>query len=117
DPPEGSRQAFRKVGARLAQAISKVVVALVGKVDDEGRLVHLRLAAGSVAATPVRLRAAERAGEGGAWDKELAAAVGAAARGEVTPIDDVRSTAEYRSAVLERVVRRLVFGLGEEGPR
>lgn len=112
DPPAGSRQAFRKVGTRLAQAISKVVVCGVGRIADGGRTDHLRLAAGSVAATPVRLRAAEAAGEGGTWGDELAAAVGRAARGEVTPIDDVRSTAAYRSAVLERVVRRLVLDLG-----
>lgn len=112
DPPAGSRQAFRKVGTRLAQAISKVVVCGVGRIGDGGRVDHLRLAAGSVAATPVRLSAAEAAGEGGAWGDELAAGIGRAARGEVTPIDDVRSTAAYRSAVLERVVRRLVLDLG-----
>ena len=117
DPPAGSRQAFRKVGTRLAQAISKVVVCGVARVGGDGRLDHLRIAAGSVAATPVRLRAAEAAGEGGAWSEELASAVGRAARGEVTPIDDVRSTAAYRSAVLERVVRRLVLDLGVEGRR
>lgn len=117
DPPAGSRQSFRKVGTRLAQAISKVVVCGVGRVDGDGRIDHLRLASGSVAATPVRLRAAEAAGEGGAWGDELAAAVGRAARDEVTPIDDVRSTAAYRSAVLERVVRRLVLDLASEGRR
>ena len=112
DPPAGSRQAFRKVGTREAQAISKVVVALVGRVED-GVVARLRIGAGSVAATPVRLRAAEAAGEGRPWSAELADDVGRAARGEVAPIDDVRSTAEYRSEVLGRVVRRLVLGLGE----
>src|SRR6185436_14401411 len=56
-PPPGTIQAFRKVGTREAQAISKVVVAMVGRVE-EGRIADLRLAAGSVAATPVRLRSA-----------------------------------------------------------
>jgi CO/xanthine dehydrogenase FAD-binding subunit len=112
DPPAGSRQLFRKVGTREAQAISKVVVALVGRVED-GVLASLRLAAGSVAATPVRLRAAEAAGEGRPWTAALADEVGRAAGAEVTPIDDVRSTAAYRAATLERVVRRLVRSLGE----
>lgn len=120
DPPAGARQIFRKVGTRRAQAISKLVVAAVGRVGGGGRLDplrldHLRLAAGSVAPTPVRLRAAEAAGEGGAWGEALADAVGRAAAGEVAPIDDVRSTAAYRSGVLERVVRRLVLDLG--GPQ
>lgn len=112
DPPAGSRQLFRKVGTRRAQAISKVVVCGVGRIGGDGRIDRLRLAAGSVAATPVRLRAAEAAGEGRPWSEELAAAVGRAAAGEVTPIDDVRSTAAYRAGVLERVVRRLVVDLG-----
>lgn len=111
-PPLGSVQAFRKVGTREAQAISKVVVARVGRVAG-GRIAELRLAAGSVAPTPVRLPQAEAAGRGRLANAETAAAVGRAAAGEVTPIDDVRSTAAYRSFVLERVVRRLVLELAE----
>lgn len=108
--PEGSVQAFRKVGTREAQAISKVVVALAGRVDG-GRIAELRLAAGSVAATPVRLRAAEEAARGLAPGAEAAGRAGRAAAQEVQPIDDVRSTADYRRFALERVVRRMVLGL------
>ena len=113
DPPPGSLQAFRKVGTRAAQAISKVVVAAVGRCVD-GRVETLRLAAGSVAATPVRLRAAEAAALDRPWSPELAAEVGAAAAAEVAPIDDVRSTADYRRAVLGRIVRRLLLELGAD---
>jgi CO/xanthine dehydrogenase FAD-binding subunit len=108
--PEGSVQAFRKVGTREAQAISKVVVALAGRVA-EGRIAELRLAAGSVAATPVRLRAAEEAVRGLSPGPAAADLAGRAAAREVTPIDDVRSTADYRRFALERVVRRLVLGM------
>ncbi len=108
--PEGSIQAFRKVGTREAQAISKVVVALVGRVED-GRIAELRLAAGSVAPVPVRLRKAEEAVRGLAQGAEAADLAGRTAAEEVQPIDDVRSTAEYRSFALERVVRRMVLGL------
>lgn len=111
EPPEGSRQAFAKVGTREAQAISKVVVAMVGR-EVEGRVDLLRLAAGSVAATPVRLAAAEGSCLG-LPVAQAAEAAGEAAAAEVEPIDDVRSTADYRRAVLGRVVRRLVLGLGE----
>lgn len=109
--PEGSVQAFRKVGTREAQAISKVVAALVGR-TSEGRIAGLRLAAGSVAATPVRLRAAEGAARGLAPGPEAADLAGRTAAQEVTPIDDVRSTADYRRFALERVVRRMVLSLG-----
>lgn len=107
---QGSVQSFRKVGTREAQSISKVVVALAGRVEG-GRIADLRLAAGSVAATPVRLRGAEQAVRGMAPEAEAAAVAGRAAAQEVTPIDDVRSTAEYRKFALERVVRRMVLGL------
>ncbi len=110
--PEGSVQAFRKVGTREAQAISKVVVALAGRIAG-GRIADFRLAAGSVAPTPVRLRAAEEAVRGLAPGAEAADRAGRAAAQEVQPIDDVRSTAEYRRFALERVVRRMVLGLVE----
>lgn len=109
-PPPGSIQAFRKVGTREAQAISKVVVAMLGRVEA-GRIAELRLAAGSVAPTPVRLRAAEDAVRGQAPGPETAALAGSLAAQGVEPIDDVRSTAEYRRFALERVVRRMVLGL------
>lgn len=108
--PQGSIQAFRKVGTREAQAISKVVVALAGRVEN-GRIAEIRLAAGSVAAVPVRLRKTEEALHGQAAGAEAADRAGRAAAAEVQPIDDVRSTADYRRFALERVVRRMVLGL------
>ena len=49
-------------------------------------------------------------------DEETAALAGRLAAESVTPIDDVRSTAEYRRFALERVVRRMVLDLaGVEG--
>jgi CO/xanthine dehydrogenase FAD-binding subunit len=108
--PPGSVQSFRKVGTREAQAISKVVVALVGRIENN-RIAELRLAAGSVAPIPVRLRAAEDATRGLPPGAEAANLAGSIAAQEVQPIDDVRSTAEYRRYVLERVVRRMVLGL------
>jgi CO/xanthine dehydrogenase FAD-binding subunit len=110
-PAPGTVQAFRKVGTREAQAISKVVVAMAGRIED-GRIADLRLAAGSVAPTPIRLRAAEDAVRGQAPGPDAAALAGREAAGAVTPIDDVRSTAEYRRFALERVVRRMVLELG-----
>jgi CO/xanthine dehydrogenase FAD-binding subunit len=108
--PAGAVQAFRKVGTREAQAISKVVVALAGPIED-GRIAELRLAAGSVAAMPVRLRAAEEAVRGLPLSPETADLAGHTAAGEVSPIDDVRSTAEYRRFALKRVVRRMMMNL------
>ena len=106
--PLGSdrEQRFRKVGTRRAQAISKVVVAAAWRGGDGWR--DVRIALGSVAATPIRVAAAEAALEG--RERTLAsveAAVDALAA-SIHPIDDVRSTASYRREAARRVVHRLL---------
>jgi CO/xanthine dehydrogenase FAD-binding subunit len=109
-PPAGAMQLFRKVGTRKAQAISKVVVALMAGVSD-GRISEYRLAAGSVAEIPIRLLEVEAAMVGLAAKPEIADRAGHLAAQAVRPIDDVRSTAEYRRFVLAQVVRRMTLQL------
>ena len=84
------RQWFRKVGTRAAQAIAKVVVA--GVWDKRARP---RLAMGSVAPIPLRLSQTEEALGSGASLAEAQAIL----QREIAPIDDLRSTEEYRRQV------------------
>jgi len=98
------------VGTREAHAISKIVVALMSRVED-GKIAEYRLAAGSVAPIPVRFPSVEEAMGGRAPDTETADLAGRLAAESVEPIDDVRSTAAYRRFALERVVRRLTLSL------
>ena len=99
--PAERRLRFRKVGTRRAQAISKVVMAIAWRVD--GRVWHdVRVALGSIAATPVRVPAAEAVLEGSSADEATADAAVAAITAAITPIDDVRSTADYRREVTGR---------------
>jgi CO/xanthine dehydrogenase FAD-binding subunit len=114
DPTNGSIQQFRKMGTREAQSISKVVLAMVAR-EHGGRLSSVRFGAGSVAATPVRLAAAERICENMVPDESLADAAARKAMEQVVPIDDVRSTAAYRLHVLGRAVRRMVLGARRNG--
>lgn len=107
----GRRTRFRKVGTRAAQAISKVVIALSYRPQD-GVWHDVRVALGSVAPTTVRAAAAESALEGSVPDAEVAEAAARALADEISPIDDVRSTATYRRSVSARVLHRL---LREEG--
>ena len=93
----------RKVGARNAQAISKVCVAALGKIED-GAVHDVRIAAGSVAPVPIRLRQTENLVRGNAIDAELIDRARKIASGEVQAIDDIRSTAAYRSAVLGNLI-------------
>jgi CO/xanthine dehydrogenase FAD-binding subunit len=113
--PDGTRQYFRKVGTREAQAISKVVVATAGRVED-GTIAALRIGAGSVAATPVRLYTVEETLIGGPAVPETADLAERVAVESVEPIDDVRSTAAYRRFALGRIVRRMMLDLIANGP-
>jgi CO/xanthine dehydrogenase FAD-binding subunit len=94
-PRVEGRQWFRKVGTRAAQAISKIVVA--GVRSDKPRIAY-----GSVAPTVVRVPETERilADSG-----DIDAASAALAR-EISPIDDLRSTADYRRRVSVNLLRR-----------
>ena len=104
----GVHGAFLRLGQRQAQAISKVSVAVAMTFKD-GRPDWVRVALGSVAPTVIRAPATEKALMGGGY----AALKGAldAVRDEVKPIDDIRSTREYRRAMsavlLERAIRRI----------
>ncbi len=105
------RTRFRKVGTRAAQAISKVVIALSYK-DDDGTWRDVRVALGSVAATTIRATATEAVLEGTRAGATVADEAARVLAGEIAPIDDVRSTADYRRSVSGRVLHRL---LREEG--
>lgn len=105
---------FRKVGTRRAQAISKVVMALAWhSTTDDGPWANVRLALGSVAATTIRAGGAESVLEGARPTRETADAAAAALTAELRPIDDVRSTADYRRTVAGRVLHRLIRDAGE----
>ncbi len=87
-PPVAGSQWFRKVGTRAAQAISKVVIAAV-------RGPRVRVAFGSVAPTVVRVPNTEEVLSSGGSLADAQQTLAA----ELTPIDDLRSTAAYRLRV------------------
>ena len=106
---------FRKVGTRRAQSISKVVMSLAwraGRGDPHGPWRDVRVALGSVAAMPVRATATEVALEGRPPTPETADRAAETLAHELTPIDDVRSTAEYRRLVAARILHRFVREAG-----
>jgi carbon-monoxide dehydrogenase medium subunit len=109
--PRGRKVRFRKVGTRRAQAISKVVMALSWR-EDGGVWRDVRLALGSVAPTPIRARLTEAVLEGAAARQQTADHAADTLSKEIHPIDDVRSSADYRRAVASRILHRL---LREEG--
>jgi len=97
------RQAYRKVGTRHAQAISKVCLAAAIDLDVT-RTRDVRIALGSVAPMVVRCVHAEAALRGRTLDRDVALAATKALTLDITPIDDMRSTARYRMRVAENLV-------------
>lgn len=105
----------RKVGARSAQAIAKVCMAALGRIA--GSLVEeVRIAVGSVAPVPLRLWETERTIRGKRLDAALVFLARQTAVAEIQPIDDIRSTAAYRSAVVGNLVAEFLRELNGSAP-
>jgi CO/xanthine dehydrogenase FAD-binding subunit len=108
-PSASTRTAWRKVGTRRAQSISKVMGASAITLDG-GVVREARIALGAVADRPIRVTAVEDAVKGLA-PAQAADAARAAVRASIKPIDDVRSTAVYRRDVAENLVARFFSGI------
>jgi CO/xanthine dehydrogenase FAD-binding subunit len=104
----------RKVGARNAQAISKVCLAALGQCAN-GTVRDVRLALGSVAPIPLRLNETERVLNGNKIGETLIDEARKSVVKEIRPIDDIRSTARYRSAVAGNLVAEFLEKLAAEG--
>jgi len=106
----------RKVGTRNAQAISKVCVAALGRLDG-GMIADVRIAMGSVAPVPIRLAETENILNGQRVDSSLLLLARKTAAAEIRPIDDIRSTARYRTAVAHNLVAEFLGRLGASGKK
>jgi CO/xanthine dehydrogenase FAD-binding subunit len=104
-PAAGARHYWRKVGTRKLQAISKVVAAGVLETDAQGVVTRARLAIGSVAPIPLRARRVEEAVTGQRLGAPTTEAALRGLAGDIAPIDDVRSTRDYRLRVAANLVR------------
>jgi CO/xanthine dehydrogenase FAD-binding subunit len=110
----GYRQHIRKVGTRNALAISKIALAALARLD--GKIIaDIRLGAASLADRPIRCAAAEAALTGRSLAPEhlddTLRAGRAALASEAKPIDDIRSTARYRSSVAENLLEEFLRSL------
>lgn len=112
----------RKVGARRVQAISKVCIAALVRVEKKvvGGAIHIsledaRIAVGSVAPTPIRLTETERILNGKRIGESLVTLARRTAMSEIRPISDIRSTAGYRAAVVANLVGEFLHMTGEAG--
>ena len=111
--PNQLTQYYRKVGTRKAQAISKVCFAAVGSMND-GKIESVRIALGSIAPIPLRCVQTENALRNQTIDSLAAAreALGS----EISPIDDLRSTRDYRLRVSLNLLEDFINELSAPNP-
>jgi CO/xanthine dehydrogenase FAD-binding subunit len=109
-PADSEQSVFLKLGARAYLVISIASVAANVALDAQGRIACARIAVGSCSAVPQRLGALEDRLQG--LEPALASrAVDASVLGILSPIDDVRASAAYRSDAALTLVRRALDGL------
>ncbi len=106
----------RKAGARNAQAISKVCMAGVGRLR-EGHVDDIRIGMGAVAPVPLRLSDVEAVVRGARITKATIAGARQALDAAITPIDDIRSVAEYRRFVAGNLLEEFLRELAASGAR
>ncbi|HEY0101677.1 MAG TPA: xanthine dehydrogenase family protein subunit M [Pyrinomonadaceae bacterium] len=106
---------YRKVGTRKAQAISKICFAAGARFGSGGRISDLRVALGSVAPTVVRCTRTEDLLRDQTLDEATIKAACAMLAQEITPIDDMRSTAQYRLRVAANLLANFLSTLKADG--
>jgi CO/xanthine dehydrogenase FAD-binding subunit len=105
-----ARSAFLKLGTRRYLVISIAMAAATVEIAD-GRVAAARIAVGACSPVAERLPELEAALAGAPFDGRLADLVEAAHLAPLSPIDDVRGSAAYRSDAVVTVLRRLLEGL------
>jgi CO/xanthine dehydrogenase FAD-binding subunit len=106
------RQHYRKVGTRKAQSISKVCFAGAANMNGN-RIDDIRVALGSVAPIVLRCTQTEDLLRGQTISPDLVQEARDAVAKEISPIDDMRSTARYRARVAQNLLEGFLSELGE----
>lgn len=105
--PAGSAAAYIKYGRIRGADLAMVGVAALAVVE-KGTFKDIRIALGAVAPTPVRAYAAEKVLRGKKVDPDLIAEAARVAVSECSPIDDVRSTSDYRRKMVVVLVEQAI---------
>jgi len=105
------KQHYRKVGTRKAQAISKVCFAGAAQMEA-GTIREVRIALGSIAPVVLRAVQTENVLRGARLAPETITAAKQALAREISPIDDIRSTARYRLRVAQNLLEEFLSQLG-----
>jgi len=105
-PATASTSAFNRI-TRTTLDLSKVNCAVSLQMNGK-TCTQARIAMGAVAPTTLRLKKSEELLKGQKITDELLKKVAASVAGQIVPIDDVRSTAEYRKDVSGVILKRTI---------
>jgi carbon-monoxide dehydrogenase medium subunit len=101
---------YIKFSPREMMDLAYVGVAVVYNLGAKDKIcTGVRIVLGAVAPTPIRARKAEAALEGQALTEVLAEKAGVISAAESKPISDVRSTADYRRAMVGAMTKRALL--------
>jgi len=106
-----SRATFLKLGARRYLVISIAMVAVTVDLDDTDTIQDARVAVGACSEVACRLPEVEGALKGKPITADLSGDLSSEMFGALSPIDDIRADAAYRSNAAETIVRRALDGL------
>ena len=111
-PADDEMLKLYKVSKRRDMDISTVTAAVLLRLDGE-TIARARLALGGVGPTVVRLPKVERLLAGRPFTADTMRQAGRTARGEITPISDVRASAEYRLQLAENLLAKSYYDLSQ----
>jgi xanthine dehydrogenase FAD-binding subunit len=106
-PPQGFAGEFYKHGTRPGLDISAIAIAAGGVLEGK-KLIHVKVAFGAVAPTPIRAPRTEAALEGRALDAAALDAAAETALAEIHPISDVRASDWYRRELVRNMLKRVI---------
>lgn len=103
-PANGTRIRFEKVAKRKALDIATVNSGAKIRISDDGNVDVFSVSAGGVAAFPLKLQKTEAYLVGRKLDEDSAREAVAIAMGEISPISDVRGSADYKRLLTRNLV-------------
>ncbi|MFH1489230.1 MAG: xanthine dehydrogenase family protein subunit M [Pseudomonadota bacterium] len=104
--PKRQGAVYYNLTNRKAMDIAFVGVAVLLEIGRDDRISKARIALGAVAPTPVRARSAEKVLEGKVPDEDTVLQAAERAAESCSPISDLRASAEYRRAMVNRLCQR-----------
>ncbi len=107
-PRKNSLSNFEKLGTRAYLVISIVMISVVAELDEEEKILNLKISIGACSPVAKRLRLLEKEAVG---QKLKSLEINSKYIESLAPIDDIRATAVYRNEVVPELVKRTINGV------